>query len=369
VERSVPNQLPENLTTILADVQQTIANAESGIAMSSRELGQLIDALEQDRNRIQSELEQISLDRLVDTSSSEEEQEETSRREAELQSLQHELSNTVGRVSSLQQRVVDFEYLMTAARQQFVEDEDLPGIDDAQELNQRQAMIRAKEEERKRLSREIHDGPAQVLANAIIGLEFIERSLRQSEATADAPAVGEVERIKSSMRDGLSEIRRFIFDLRPTMLAQRGLIGTTEHYINTYRTFLPEEISLILPPTAPSLTPEQELTAFRVLQESLQNVHRHSHATRCFIQIEADEQALTIAVSDNGRGFDPSSVRVRARGGSGIIGMRERAEVIGARLDVDSTSGNGCRIRLVIPMKSHSGDVTLDNAISQRKSH
>lgn len=364
----MPNQLPKRLSAILTDVTQTIANAESGISTNARELAQLIDQLERERNGIQSELEQITLDRLVDEATTVDQQREAAQREAELHAVQNELLNAVGRVSTLHQRVMDFEHLMTAAKQQFSEDEDLPGIEDAQELNQRQAMIRAKEDERKRLSREIHDGPAQVLANAIIGLEFIERSLRQSEATADAPAVGEVERIKTSMRDGLAEIRRFIFDLRPTMLAQRGLIGTIEHYINTYRAFLPDEINLVLPPSSPTLTPEQELTAFRVLQESLQNVHRHSDATRCSITVSSDNNGLLVNVTDNGRGFDPSSVRVQARGGSGIIGMRERAEVIGARLDVESASGGGCRVRLLIPLKSQAGDPTLDNPIGQQQS-
>jgi two-component system, NarL family, sensor histidine kinase DegS len=363
VEQSVPGQLPERLSTILANVHRTIAEAESGVATNARELAALLDDLEQARNSIESELEQIALDRLVRAPSAHDAADQESEREVELRSYQHELTNALGRVSSLQQRVVDFEHLMAAALQQFAVDEELPGVEDAQDLNQRQAMIRAKEEERKRLSREIHDGPAQVLANAIIGLEFIERSLRQSELTSGAPAVGEVERIKSSMRDGLSEIRRFIFDLRPTMLAQRGLIGTVEHYVNTYRTFLPEEISLALPPSAPVITPEQELTAFRVMQESLQNVHRHSQATRCSISIDIEDEHFIVEVEDNGRGFDPSSVKIQARGGSGIIGMRERAEVIGARLDVESSSGRGCRVRLLIPTNSRSHEASLENAV------
>jgi two-component system, NarL family, sensor histidine kinase DegS len=365
VERLVPAELPERLSQILAEIENSISDAETGVAAKARELGQLIDSLEQERHNVQSELEQISLDRLVQESASGETQPEDSPRERELLAKQEGLTNMVGRVSSLQQRVVDFEHLLTSALQQFGSEEALPGVEDAQELNQRQAMIRAKEEERKRLSREIHDGPAQVLANAIIGLEFIERSLRHTEATAESPAVTEIERIKSSMRDGLSEIRRFIFDLRPTMLAQRGLIGTVEHYVSTYRSFLPDEINLVLPPSAPPLTPEQELTAFRVLQESLQNVHRHSDATRCAISVLADTDALIVDVVDNGRGFDPGSVKVQARGGSGIIGMRERAEVIGARLDLTSDSGTGCHVRLVIPLKAHSGETALDSSMRQ----
>jgi two-component system, NarL family, sensor histidine kinase DegS len=355
VEQLVQGQLPERLSAILADVQRTIANAESGVGTSARDLGALLEELERERAGVQGELEQIQLERMIQETSGENASGDSSEREHAIRAAQGELTAAVGRVSILLQGIVDFEHLMASARQQFSSSEELPGVDDAQELNQRQAMIRAKEDERKRLSREIHDGPAQVLANAIIGLEFIERSLRQSESTAEAPAVAEVERIKSSMREGLSEIRRFIFDLRPTMLTQRGLIGTVEHYISTYRTFLPEEINLELPSRTPELSPEQELTAFRVIQESLQNVHRHSDATRCSITIEAVNEHLHVDVRDNGRGFDPASVRVRTRGGSGIIGMRERAEVIGANLEVESSSGNGCRVRLMIPTAARVG--------------
>ncbi|MEX2425893.1 MAG: sensor histidine kinase [Thermomicrobiaceae bacterium] len=363
----MPNELPERLSTILADVRQTIANAESGVGMSSRQLGALLDELEQERSRVQGEIEHITLDRLVKSAPEDEQSSAHAEEEAELRALQHELTNSLGRVSSLHQGVIDFEHLMAAARHQFALEERLPGVEEAQELTQRQAKIRAKEEERKRLSREIHDGPAQVLANAIIGLEFIERSLRQSEATAEAPAVHEVERIKASMRDGLSEIRRFIFDLRPTMLTQRGLIGTVEHYISTYRTFLPEEINVELPPNPPSLTPDQELTAFRVIQESLQNIHRHSHATRCSISIQHNDETVLINVRDNGRGFDPAAVKVQTRGGSGIIGMRERAEVIGATLDVDTSLGDGCRVCLVIPMAVQPSEGSLEDAVDQRR--
>lgn len=363
------SQLPERLSAILADVHKAISSAESGVGASAKELGALLEELEQERTGVQGELEQITLDRLVKNIDNDDSDDAMTEREAGLREAEAELSSAYGRVSSLQQRVIDFDHLMAAALRQFSASEELPGVEDAHALSQRQAMIRAKEDERKRLSREIHDGPAQVLANAIIGLEFIERSLKHSEETANAPAVEEIERIKSSMREGLSEIRRFIFDLRPTMLAQRGLIGTVEHYISTYRTFLPEEISVDLPSITPSLTPEQELAAFRVIQESLQNVHRHSDANRCWIEIETMGDDLVVVVRDNGRGFNPASVKVRTRGGSGIIGMRERAEAIGANLDVESTSGDGCRVRLVVPMATRSSERSLNDVIDQRRAH
>lgn len=359
-------ELPERLSSILTDVEQTISASESGIADNVDQLRSLLESLEQERAQVQSELEQRQLERLVqevDSEASDEEDEV----EAGYRQAEEELSNAYARVSAVYRQVVDFGHLLTAARKQFREGEALPGVEDAQDFSLRQSMIRAKEEERRRLSREIHDGPAQVLANAIIGLEFIERALRQDEQTAESSGVHEVERIKSAMRDGLSEIRRFIFDLRPSMLAQRGLVGTVEHYVNAYRSFLPDELSLELPSTTPpTLTEEQELTAFRVIQESLQNIHRHSESTKCWIRIENDETATKVTIRDNGRGFHPESVKVHAGGGSGVIGMQERAEVIGARLTLESTPGQGSEVCLEIPAASQRSRDTLPGTVDQR---
>ncbi len=367
-ERSVSEELPERLSAILTEVDTVIGDAEAGISASGRDLSALLEALEEERAQTNSALEEIRLERFVlEAEPDSESDEQDDQHELELRQREAKLAASVGRVSSLQQQIGDFGHLLTAARRQFGSDEELPGVDDAKEMSLRQAMIRAKEEERRRLSREIHDGPAQVLANAIIGLEFIERSLRQAESTAEAPAVNEIERIKSSMRDGLSEIRRFIFDLRPSMLAQRGLVGTVEHYVNAYRSFLPDEISLDLPTTSPDLSEEQELTAFRVIQESIQNVHRHSDATKCWIAIENADQATVITVRDNGRGFSPDSVRVHSAGGSGILGMQERAEVIGARLSLQSEPAKGSEIYLEIPVSTHAGTSSRESVAEQRR--
>lgn len=359
-------ELPERLSSILADVEQTISTSEAGIAESVDHVRSLLDGIERERAQVQSDLEQKQLERLVQEHDTGGQTSDDDDPDAELREAEAELSNAYARVSALHRQVVDFGHMLTAARKQFREEEALPGVEDAQEFSLRQAMIRAKEDERRRLSREIHDGPAQVLANAIIGLEFIERALRQDEQASGGAGVQEVERIKGAMRDGLSEIRRFIFDLRPSMLAQRGLVGTVEHYVNAYRSFLPDEMSLVLPSTSPNLTEEQELTAFRVIQESLQNIHRHSDSTKCWISIETDEATTKVTIRDNGRGFQPGSVKVHAGGGSGILGMQERAEVIGARLSVDSSPGKGTEVILEIPEASQRSRDTLPGAVDRR---
>jgi two-component system, NarL family, sensor histidine kinase DegS len=364
----VTDELPEQLELIARDIQETISSCEAEMSGTAATIQQLLDYVEQQRSTVHDDLEQRQLERLVQESLDTQDNASTTEEERALRTREVELLSHQSQVSTLQRSVRDFAHMLAASRRQFGTVGELPGIDDAQRHAVRQAMVRAKEDERRRLSREIHDGPAQVLANAIIGLEFIERALKQSDDTRDAPAVGEIQRIKSSMRDGLSEIRRFIFDLRPTMLAQRGLVGTVEHYIQTYRTLLPEHLELNLPSQPLDLTPDQELMAFRVIQESLQNIHRHADSTKCWISIETDDKSTIVKVRDNGRGFQPSSVQVHAGGGSGIIGMRERAEVIGAKLTVDSDPGSGCEVRLDIPATSARSRDPLGGGVDRHRS-
>ena len=168
--------------------------------------------------------------------------------------------------------------------------------------------------------------------------------------TDDPQALSEIERIKGSLREGLTEIRRFMFDLKPTMLQERGLVSTLEHYVTTYQSILPMTVSLNISDDLPAMTPEQEMTAFRVIQESLHNATKYSRATRVEIAISPDSGAgIQVRVEDNGKGFDPDQVSAGVMGGTGIAGMRERADLIGGSLKVKSAPGEGCRISLMVP--------------------
>jgi two-component system sensor histidine kinase DegS len=165
------------------------------------------------------------------------------------------------------------------------------------------------------------------------------------------PALDEIERIKGSLREGLTEIRRFIFDLRPTMLQDRGLIATIEHYIATYRSILPLNVELHTVDHVPRLTHDQELTAFRVIQESLHNSTKYARASQVAVNIAIrDDSSITVSIRDDGRGFEPDQVSAHTMGGSGIKGMCERAELVGGAVTVKSSPGQGTCINLVLPL-------------------
>lgn len=270
---------------------------------------------------------------------------------SELRGAERRLTEQTIRAGALERQLGEFAALLGASARRFGADGELPGVDAATLAAIRSAAVEAQEQERQRLAREIHDGPAQALANAIVALEFVERAIKSGSDDTGSRALNEVERIKGSLREGLTEIRRFIFDLRPTMLLDRGLALTVEHYIATYQSVFPMSIELLATPMLPRLTADQELTAFRVIQEAIQNARKHSRASRVSVSLAHVELMLYCAVTDNGRGFSPERVTSHLMGGAGLRGMRERAALVGGAVSIESEPGEGTTIELQIPLQ------------------
>jgi two-component system, NarL family, sensor histidine kinase DegS len=211
-------------------------------------------------------------------------------------------------------------------------------------------MIQAYEQERLRLAREIHDGPAQILANAIFEMEYFERLLERDPDTVKS----NLSRLKSDMREGLTEVRRFIFDLRPPALSEMGLFVALRRYAADFEKHFGISMEVDLPDAQERLSSSKEVALFRVAQEALQNVQKHAGASRVTIRGRADQLVMSRSIEDNGRGFDLTRVASRHSRNLGLISMRERAELIGAQLQVASSPGRGTRISIAVPL-DHSG--------------
>ncbi|HET8629058.1 MAG TPA: sensor histidine kinase [Thermomicrobiales bacterium] len=247
--------------------------------------------------------------------------------------------------SAFASKMAGLHNLLAVSRSQFAPHGEASEELDVWKLVARTATIRAQEEERHRLAREVHDGPAQVLANAILGLELCEQIARRSPEQV----VDEIGRLKAMVREGLVEVRRFIFDLRPSTLADRGLLATLERYIADYRAFFHLDVEVHLPASLPPLTQEEEIALFRIVQESLQNIQKHARATLVAIRLEVGEAALRLTIADNGRGFVAQQIEVTTVSGVGLRGMAERAAAVGGELQVESQPGAGATIRLMLP--------------------
>ncbi|HZQ97742.1 MAG TPA: sensor histidine kinase [Chloroflexota bacterium] len=205
--------------------------------------------------------------------------------------------------------------------------------------------LEAQEEERRRLAREIHDGPAQVLANATFQLEYCQRLLERDPSRLQA----ELQRLGDDLRDGLAEVRYFIFDLRPGPLAELGLSATLQRYAENFQQRSGIEVELDLEFEQARLSPTKEMAVFRIVQEALQNVRKHSGARHARVALATRHDGLHVSVTDDGVGFD-SSRRAETGGRHfGLSSMEERARLIRAELHVTSKPGQGTSVNLRVP--------------------
>jgi two-component system sensor histidine kinase DegS len=160
----------------------------------------------------------------------------------------------------------------------------------------------------------------------------------------------EISRVRGALQESLKDVRRFIFNLRPASLSDAGLIPTLRYYTQDFSEQFGIDVELNLPESL-MLSANQELVVFRVIQEALQNVQKHAQASLVEVNVQHRPGGpLVVTVTDDGIGFDPKLVRQSRTGSSGLVSMRERAATVGGTLKVDSRSGTGTTITLVLPM-------------------
>jgi two-component system, NarL family, sensor histidine kinase DegS len=210
-------------------------------------------------------------------------------------------------------------------------------------------IVEAQEAERARLAQEIHDGPAQVLSNSIFQVEYIERVLATDPKLADT----ELGILRELLRRELGNLRAFITQLRPPLLDELGLDGAIMETVENINALTGLSISTDLAAPSTALDDRARTVALRVAQEALQNVRKHASASHVTVSTSLDGDDWTLEVRDDGRGFDAGAVAARGRSNFGLQFMRERAELIGARLDIRSRPDGGTVVRLAIPI--HDG--------------
>lgn len=209
-------------------------------------------------------------------------------------------------------------------------------------------ILQAREQERLRLAREIHDGPAQVLANAVFELEYFERLLERDPASINE----HLAQLKSDIRNGLTGVRRSIFNLRPPSLSDVDFFVALRHYLQDFGNNFGLNVEAAFPETKERLPATKEVAIFRIFQEALQNVQKHANAKTVSVKCIRGPAALEIHVEDDGNGFDPVGIEKRNPRSMGLVTMRERAELINAQLDIQSSPGKGTRVTLVVPQAS-----------------
>ncbi|MBF0409235.1 MAG: sensor histidine kinase [Candidatus Riflebacteria bacterium] len=208
-------------------------------------------------------------------------------------------------------------------------------------------LILAQENERKRISREIHDGPAQLLANLTMRIDFCLEKINSPEILKE-----ELVELKASIIRSLKELRRYIFDLRPMALDDLGLIPTLEQFISGFNSRTGITVNLHREGEAFRVSQEKELAVFRVIQEAVSNSSRHSEgkSIRVFIVFDPSAMAIKCSVEDDGAGFDVETIRKNyaTMKKMGLLSMEERIRLAGGDFSIISSPGNGCKVSFAI---------------------
>ncbi len=218
---------------------------------------------------------------------------------------------------------------------------------EAESLSYAAKQVNSIEEERKRLGRELHDETNQTLAATLIRLDLADKALQDHDAIEAHKQVNSaVELIKHAME----EIKLLVYDLRPVMLDDFGLVPTLRWYIKSHLQAAGPTIITDFDAADLRLSSEVETALYRITQEALANAVRHASATKVVVRVETKPGFVDLAVIDNGRGFDREAlVREGPQGGLGLLSLKERVELVGGTLNIESSIGRGTRLYVVIP--------------------
>ncbi|AEG59936.1 sensor histidine kinase [Desulforamulus ruminis] len=226
--------------------------------------------------------------------------------------------------------------------------EKLENLHDMQQLGL--SIIRAQEEERKRVARDIHDGPAQSMANIVMRAEFCLKLLEMNPSLVKEELIS----LQQLVRHGLQDVRKIIFDLRPMVLDDLGLIPALKRYMEDYKVQNGIHVEFVFFGNERRLNASLEVSIFRMIQEALTNVKKHAQASNVIIKMELKSKRINVYVKDNGCGFNRELTKPREDGsGYGLIGMRERLQLLEGDLTISSAPGKGTEVSFWIPIENN----------------
>lgn len=357
----VLDESKNDIFTIAESSRKEYENAKSELQLLNQDVNEVIDnldRLERINKRARLRLMEVSRDfnrySEADIKKAYQEAEESSveiavlrEKEEQLKKRRRELE---GRLKNLKENVEKAENLVS--RMGVIRDfllGELTNLNDHfDDLRKKENLaikiIQAQEEERRRLARDIHDGPAQLIANLVFRVELTQKLLDKDLNKAKS----ELEELKNLIRLSMQDVRKIIYDLRPMSLDDLGLIPTLERYIDKYIGQTGIIIDFIVMGSKRRLPNTYEVTIFRLVQEALNNIYKHAQATGGKVRIEFKNERINIMISDDGIGFDSGEVEEDKYG---LISMKERCELLGGAIEIKSAPNKGTVIKIVLPLK------------------
>ena len=206
-------------------------------------------------------------------------------------------------------------------------------------------ILSAQEAERVRVSRELHDDTGQALTLILVRLQLIENMTRDAEVRR------ELAELRELVVDTLDGVRRLAVQLGPSILEDLGLRSGLEWLVDRVREDAGLQVDLTLDSDVDGVPSTTAIAVFRVAQEALTNVVRHARATRAELHLSAEDGVLTLAVADDGVGFDVDEARARPAASVGLFGMAERVALVGGTIELLSRKGAGTRVVMRVPVR------------------
>lgn len=210
-------------------------------------------------------------------------------------------------------------------------------------------IIDAQETERQRMSKAMHDGPAQSLTNFVLQAEIVQRLYDTNPEAARA----ELLNLKAAATSTFQRVREFITELRPMMLDDLGLVPTVRRYVKNFEEKSGIQTSMTITGEERRFESHREVLAFRAIQELLSNVREHAQCTQVRITLDVDDSRVRAVVEDNGRGFDvAANLTSQENKHIGLRTLKEKTELLGGQLLIESQAGQGTTTNFELPVTS-----------------
>ncbi|MFL0247769.1 sensor histidine kinase [Candidatus Clostridium stratigraminis] len=210
-------------------------------------------------------------------------------------------------------------------------------------------ILEAQENERKRIAKDIHDGPAQHMANVVMKVDICEKFIKKDVEKA----LSELSDLKEAVKVALKEVRSIIYDLRPMLLEEVGLNQTINDTVHTILKETKIEVEFILKPIKKEIEPIIQVAVYRILQEVFNNIKKHSNAKHTKVKLDFGTKYLMLIISDDGKGFDVKDTLKRVRSNAesfGLIGIYDRVYQLQGELKIKSSVGSGTTYIVKLPI-------------------
>jgi two-component system sensor histidine kinase DegS len=208
-------------------------------------------------------------------------------------------------------------------------------------------IIDAQETERQRMSKAMHDGPAQSLTNFVLQADIVQRLFERDPEQAKS----ELQNLKAAATSTFQRVREFITELRPMMLDDLGLVPTIRRYVKGFEEKTGLQTMLTITGEERRFEAHREVIAFRAIQELLTNIREHAQASQVKVSLDLDENRVRLVVEDNGVGFEVApALNQQDNKHIGLRTLKEKIELLGGQFIVDSTAGQGSRASMELPV-------------------